>query len=213
MKIGSIGLALLLVPLAAQAQNSSEGRADKPQRGSSPTPMDANHAAATSQRGSRGSTAGGSERTGAPGGGVESGDANGMAGGRTDEGPRGGTGIPDGAHPQKERARARANSQARARNHKGSLARPADSPPDVNLNPTPIGSGAPNIPVEQQPQPQGRYYPAGPQQGQAGGVASGTEDAEGAAGPRGPAGKGAEAQPSKEPSAGAGNHNEEQTPH
>jgi hypothetical protein len=186
-----------LWPLAAVAQNTSEGRSDSPQRGSSPTPMDANHAPSTSQRGSRGYTAGGSERTGTPGAGIESGDANGMAGGRTDEGPRGGTGIRGTQRGRHVRARARANSQARGPNPKGSLDRPADTPPQMALNPKAIGSGAPMTPVDQEPQPQGRNYPDGPQPGAAGGIASGTEGSPGAAAVEGTAGKGARMQPDK----------------
>ncbi|HET7785059.1 MAG TPA: hypothetical protein VFL36_03750 [Myxococcales bacterium] len=187
--------AVSLWPLAAAAQNTSEGRADSPQRGSSPTPMDANHAPPTSQRGSRGSTAGGAERTGTPGAGIESGDANGMAGGRTDEGPRGGTGIRGTLRGRHARARARANSQARGRNPKGSLERPAETPPQIELNPRPMGSGAPMTPVDQEPQPQGRNYPEGPQPGAAGGIASGTEGSPGGAAVEGTAGKGAQVQP------------------
>lgn len=188
---------LSLCPMTARAQSSSEGRADGPQRGSSPTPMDANHAPATSQRGSRGSTAGGAERTGTQGAGIESGDANGMAGGRTDEGPRGGTGIRDTPRGRHARARAQANAQARGPNRKDSLERPAETPPQIELNPTPMGSGAPMVTVDQEPQPQGRNYPDGPQPGAAGGIASGTEGSPGAAAVEGTAGKGAQTQPEK----------------
>jgi hypothetical protein len=67
-----------------------------------------------------------------------------MAGGRTDEGPPGGTGIREGgARIQRERTRGKANAQARGRNRKGSLERPADSPPPREDNPSVIGSGAP----------------------------------------------------------------------
>jgi hypothetical protein len=192
-----VAAALSVSPLTALAQNTSEGRADSPQRGSSPTPMDANHAPPTSQRGSRGSTAGGAERTGAPGAGIESGDANGMAGGRTDEGPRGGTGIRGTQRGRHARARARANSQARRANPKGSLERPAETPPQIELNPKPMGSGAPMTPVDQEPQPQGRNYPDGPQPGAAGGIASGSEGNPGGAAVEGTAGKGAQTQPGK----------------
>ena len=151
-----------------------------------------NKSADTSQRGSRGSTAGGQERTGAPAAGLESGEANGLAGGRTDEGPRGGTGIRRGDRVRHERTRSRKNSQARARNPKGSLLRPAESPPQINRNPQPMGSGAPQTPVQKEPRPQGRNYPAGPQHGAAGGVASDTGDTSpGAAATTGTAGKGA----------------------
>src|SRR5438132_11414723 len=131
---------------------------------STSTPSEVNSAADSSQRGSRGSTAGGEERTGPPAAGIESGDANGMAGGRTDEGPRGGTGIREGAaRIQNERARGKVNSQARPRNRKRSLDRPADAPPQRNEDPKAVGSGAPMIPVQSQPVPQGRNYPAGAQ--------------------------------------------------
>lgn len=205
--------ALALVPATAMAQNTAEGRADKPQQGSSPTPKDANDAADTSQRGSRGTTAGGSERTGAPTAGIESGDANGLAGGRTDEGPRGGTGIRGTHDLRHERARARASSQARRRNAKGSTARPADSPPQINHDPRAMGSGAPMTPVAEEPQAQGKNYPAGPQHGAAGGVASGTDEGSPAgAAPRGPAGKGAQTTPDNKPTTGGGNHHDENAP-
>src|SRR5256885_6624603 len=80
---------------------------------STSTPSEVNSAADSSQRGSRGSTAGGDERTGPPAAGIESGDANGMAGGRTHEGPRGGTGHRGGgAGIQKERARGKGKSRS-----------------------------------------------------------------------------------------------------
>lgn len=192
-----VAAALSLCPLTALAQSSSEGHADSPQRGSSPTPMDANHAPPTSQRGSRGSTAGGAERTGAPGAGIESGDANGMAGGRTDEGPRGGTGIRGTMRGEHTRARARADAQARKPNQKGSFERPAETPPQIELNPKAMGSGAPMVRVEDEPQPQGKNYPDGPQPGAAGGIASGTEGSPGGAAVEGTAGKGAQMQPDK----------------
>jgi hypothetical protein len=168
---------------------------------STSTPSEVNSAADSSQRGSRGSTAGGEERTGPPAAGIESGDANGMAGGRTDEGPRGGTGLREGA-TRIERERARVNSQARRRNRKGSLERPAESPPQRNEHPKAMGSGAPMTPVDQEPRPEGRNYVEGAQHGAAGGVASGTADAPGGASTEGTAGKGAQAQPDKKPSSG-----------
>src|SRR5438128_5682260 len=131
---------------------------------STSTPSEVNSAADSSQRGSRGSTAGGEERTGPPAAGIESGDANGMAGGRTDEGPRGGTGLREGA-TRIERERARVNSQARRRNRKGSLERPAESPPQRNEHPKAMGSGAPMTPVDQEPRPEGRNYVEGAQHG------------------------------------------------
>jgi len=200
--MNSLLLGALLWALA-MAQSTGEGRPDSAQRGSAPTPTDANRAADTSQRGSRGSTAGGDERTGPPAAGIESGDANGMAGGRTDEGPRGGTGIREGgSRIQNERARGKVNSQARPRNRKRSLNRPADSPPQRNEDPKPMGSGAPMTPVQLEPVPQGRNYPDGAQHGAAGGVASGTDEGAGSASTRGTAGKGAQTQPDKKPSAG-----------
>jgi hypothetical protein len=190
--------AFLVVTPAALAQNTTEGRAEQPQRGSAPTSKDANSSADTSQRGSRGTNAGGDERTGPPGAGIESGDANGMAGGRTDEGPRGGTGIREGGDRiRREKARGRANAQARRKNAKGSLERPADSAPQMNRDPKPTVSGAPNTPVDQEPKPQGRNYVEGPQHGAAGGVASGPDEDPGGSTPRGPSGKGAQTQPDK----------------
>ena len=187
---------LALAPLAAAGQESGKGQPDLPQRGSAPTAGEANRAADTSQRGSRGSTAGGEERTGPPAAGIESGNANGLAGGRTDEGPRGGTGIREDGRARHEHARARKNSQARGRNKKGSLARPADSPPQINRDPKPMGSGAPMTPPGKEPQPEGRNYPAGPQPGGAGGIASDTGDSSaGAAATTGTAGKAAPPQP------------------
>ena len=197
--VGALVCALAAVP----AQDKSSTQNDNAQRGSAPTPAEANSAADTSQRGSRGSTAGGDERTGPPAAGIESGDANGMAGGRTDEGPRGGTGIREGgARIQSERARGKVNSQARARNRKRSLDRPADAPPQRNEDPKPMGSGAPMTPVQSEPVPQGRNYPDGAQHGAAGGVASGTDEASGSASTKGTAGKGAQTQPDKKPSTG-----------
>ena len=67
-----------------------------------------------------------------------------------------------------EHKRARANSQARGKNAKGSLDRPAETPPQINLDPKPMGSGAPMTAVSQEPQPQGRNHDAGPQPGAAG---------------------------------------------
>src|SRR5256885_11632306 len=88
---------------------------------STSTPSEVNRAADSSQRGSRGSTAGGDERTGPPAAGIESGDANGMAGGRPAEGPRGGTRIREGgARIPHQRAPGKANSHTRPRNRKRS---------------------------------------------------------------------------------------------
>jgi hypothetical protein len=108
---------------------------DKSQQGSAPTPKDRGSPAASSQRGSEGATAGGEERTGAPGAGIESGDANGLAGGRTDEGPRGGTGIRNSVPEGNDRARARAADQLRGPNAPGSFERPAETPAQMNRSP------------------------------------------------------------------------------
>jgi len=196
--IRALAAALIALAPAAFAQGGSTTQ--DAQHATAPTPKDANQAADTSQRGSRGANAGGDERTGPPAAGVESGDANGMAGGRTDEGPRGGTGIRQGgAGAQHERARARANDQARGRNKKGTLARPAASAPQRNDNPQPMGSGAPMVPVQDQPRPEGRNYVEGAQPGAAGGVASGPEENPGGSAPppSKESGKGAQLQPDK----------------
>jgi len=189
--------ALLCALAADPTADKPSAPNDNAQRGSAPAPADANRAADTSQRGSRGSTAGGDERTGPPAAGIESGDANGMAGGRTDEGPRGGTGIREGgSRIRRDRAR------GKPRNRKRSLDRPADSPPQRNEDPKPMGSGAPMTPVQAEPRPQGRNYPDGAQHGAAGGVASGADEEAGAAAPRGTTGKGGQTQPDKKPSSG-----------
>ncbi len=197
MKHLVVAALLALVPGSALAQENGQGRPDLPQRGSLPAPTDANRAADTSERGSRGSTAGGEERTGPPGAGIESGDANGLAGGRTDEGPRGGTGIRGAKGARHEHRRARKNSQARARNRKGSLLRPPGTPAQMNRNPKAMGSGAPQMPVAKEPRPQGPDIYAGPQEGAAGGIASDTGPSAGAAATTGTAGKGAEPKPEK----------------
>jgi hypothetical protein len=187
----------LMLALAA-AQSSTEDRSKDTQRDAAPTSRDANRAADASQRGSRGTTAGGAERTGPPAAGLESGEANGMAGGRTDEGPRGGTGISDGGERiRRDRARRRANDQARGPNKKGSFERPADSPPQINRDPKPMGSGAPMTRAERQPGPQGRNHVEGPQHGAAGGVASDPKENPGGSSQSGTAGKGAEIQPDR----------------
>src|SRR5215468_7367107 len=85
---------------------------DDAQRGSAPTSTQANQGAGDAQRGSSGASSGGDERVGPPAPGIERGDANGLAGGRTDEGPRGDTGIGEGADRLgREKTRARADSQ------------------------------------------------------------------------------------------------------
>jgi hypothetical protein len=184
-----LSVGALLLALAADPP------AETGQRGSA-QPADANRAAGNAQQSSR-DTAGGDERTGPPAPGIQSGDANGMAGGRTDQGPRGGAGIREGGDRlRKDRARARASGQARGRNRKGSFERPADAPADMNRDPKPMGSGAPADPAEQSV-PRGPVYREGAEAGAAGGVASGSEGAPGGSSPRGTSGKGAGTQPDK----------------
>jgi hypothetical protein len=172
MKAIAFAAAVALSPLAASAQGGAPGSADKPQQGSMPTPSEASRSGDTSQRGSRRGAARGETRGGPPGAGLESGAGNAMAGGRTDEGPSGGTGIRGEKGARHEHSRARANSQARGKNKKGSLQRPADTPAQINRDPKPMGSGAPMTPVAEEPKPEGRNYNAGPQPGAAGGTAS-----------------------------------------
>ena len=184
-------LGVLLCAAGALAQSSKEGKTDGPQTGSMPTPADRRSTSESSERGSMGSTAGGEERTAVPGAGIESGDANGMAGGRTDEGPRGGTGIRGPV--SHERSRAKRHDQARGRNPKGSFLRPADSPPDMNRDPKAKGSGAPQLPVDEQPQAQGRAIARHPSR------ASPTpKGSPGAAAAQGSAGKSSQAQKKEE---------------
>jgi hypothetical protein len=163
---------------------------------------DRNRGADEAQQGSRGGNAVGPARTGPPAGGLDYGDANGMAGGRTDRGPRGETGLRERDTTRRDKKRSRANSQARAPNRKGSLQRPAETPPQRNDNPQVIGSGAPMTPVQDEPQPQGRNYVEGPQPGAAGGIASGTQSQPAAASPKGSSGHGAQDEPDKKPSTG-----------
>jgi len=102
----------------------------------------------------------GEGRIGPLGPGIEPGTANALAGGRNDVGPLGVTGIwtmPGAA----ERERAIANDQARGPNLPDSFLRPADTPPQINLNPRPMGSAEPNLPPEQEPQAHGRMYRPG----------------------------------------------------
>jgi hypothetical protein len=89
----------------------------------------------TSQRGSGPK----SEATATPGPGLESGTANET--GRTDLGPTGMTGLA-GTGLAHGWALARANDQARGPNAKGSFLRPADSAPQIELQPSVMGSGA-----------------------------------------------------------------------
>jgi hypothetical protein len=95
-------------------------------------------AQATSQRGSGAK----GEETATPGPGLEAGAGNGMAGGRTDLGPTGVTGMVSGAGASHEQALAKANDQARGENEKGSFLRPAETPAQLELNPRVMGSGA-----------------------------------------------------------------------
>ncbi|HYS09838.1 MAG TPA: hypothetical protein VEP66_13885 [Myxococcales bacterium] len=186
----------LLAAAALVAALAASDPPDSSQRGSAPTPAQSNRAADDAQRGSRGSTAG-EERTGPPSAGIENGEANGLAGGRTDEGPRGGTGIRgDDEAVTRDRARNRANAQARPRNKKGSFDRPADTPPDMNRDAKPMGSGVRRRTADQRP-PRTKTIPDGAQQGAAGGVASDPEESPGGSAPNGTAGKGAGTQPDK----------------
>lgn len=192
--IRALILSAALISLPAMAQSTGEGRSDSTQRGSAPTPADRGSSAESSQRGSMGSTAGGSERTATPGAGLEAGEANGMAGGRTDEGPMGGTGIRGTLPPSTTRARANAADQARGRNPKGSFERPADSPAQMNRHPVAMGSGAPQVPVSEQPEARGGNYGPATKEGRAGGIASGEGNPSGAS-PEGPDGKSHQTQP------------------
>lgn len=178
---------LALALAALLAQSTSEGKSDRAQRGSAPTPADRGSTSESSQRGSEGSTAGGEERTAVAGAGIESGEANGMAGGRTDEGPQGGTGIRGLSVGLNERARAIANDQARGPNKPGEFLRPADTPPDMNLHPKVMGSGAPDVPPNEEPEASGKEYGRMPSTGRARG-----QDNPGAAAAQGSAGKGEE---------------------
>src|SRR4029077_8104865 len=79
-RMNPLVLGILLAAFAADPPSAD------PQRGSAPTPSDAKRMGDSSQQSSRG-TPGGDDRTGPPAAGVESGDVNGMAGGRPDQGP------------------------------------------------------------------------------------------------------------------------------
>jgi hypothetical protein len=133
---------------------------------------------------------------GKPGAGIQSGTANGMAGGRTDVGPEGQTGIRRMKGAKHERARAKANSQARGPNKPGSFLRPADTAPQMNTHPKAIGSGAPEIPVDQEPPVRGKNLGRASHRGRAGGVASGKGNP-GAASTKGSAGKGEQTKPAE----------------
>lgn len=133
------------------------------------------------------------ETIAAPGPGIELGTANAMAGGRTDLGPMGMTGI-DGSGPAHERALAKANDQARGANEKGSFLRPADTPPQIGLGLKPMGSGA-----EEGAFPFGGhdYFDSSrPVRGLAGGATSGEGYQAGGAATHGSAGKNPAASPS-----------------
>ncbi|HEY2030152.1 MAG TPA: hypothetical protein VGH20_13190 [Myxococcales bacterium] len=133
------------------------------------------------------------ENIAAPGPGIELGTANAMAGGRTDLGPMGMTGI-DGAGSAHERALAKANDQARGANEKGSFLRPADTPPQIGLGLKAMGSGA-----EEGAFPLGGhdYFDSShPEHGRAGGAVSGEGNQTGGAAAQGSAGKAADSTPS-----------------
>src|SRR2546423_7739996 len=77
----------------------------------------------------------------------------------------------------RERDKARENAQARRSNKKGSFERPADVPAQRNRRPKAIGSGAPNLPPDQQGTMGGRNYKDRRRaHGRAGGIATGTDN-------------------------------------
>jgi hypothetical protein len=121
---------------------------------------------ATSQQGS-GTHA---EPTATPGPGIETGSANAMAGGRTDLGPTGETGISGNSGTSHERALAKVNDQTRGENERGSFLRPADTAAQIELNPQVMGSGA-----DYGPFPFGghNYFDGHAVHGKANGIASG----------------------------------------
>jgi hypothetical protein len=127
----------------------------------------------TSQRGS-GAQA---QDTATPGPGLESGRGNAL--GRTDLGPTGETGMTGATGPAHERALAKANDQARGANEKGSFLRPADTPPQIELDPHVMGSGA-----EEGTFPLGghNYFDEHSAHGKASGIASGSGNPGGSAG-------------------------------
>lgn len=187
--------ALALAPALASAQSTSEGQHGTAQQGSAPTPKDRGIGSSdTSERGSRGSQGMNGARTGPPAAGVESGQGEALGGGRTDEGPAGGTGIRASPNTD-ERRQAKLDDQARGANRNGSLLRPADSPADMNRDPKAMGSGAPNVPPGADTKAEGQNYGADhPAEGRAGGIASG-EDNPGASSPAGISGKAKRTQP------------------
>jgi hypothetical protein len=149
--------------------------------------------AQTTRRSTKGAAEQGSgtkaENIAAPGPGIELGTANAMAGGRTDLGPTGTTGI-DGAGQAHEHALAKANDQARGDNEKGSFLRPAETAPQMGLGLKPMGSGA-----EEGAFPFGGrdYFDSGhPLRGVAGGATSGEGYQAGGAAAQGSAGKAAD---------------------
>jgi hypothetical protein len=162
----ALAVAALMLPAASFAQAQRKGQ-ETTQQGS----------------GTRG------QATAAPGPGIEAGTGNAMAGGRTDFGPAGVTGIDAVAGLSHDRALAKANDQARGENGKGSFLRPADTAPDMDLSPQAIGSGA-----EEGAFPTGGkdYFDShSDREGKASGIASGSNQ-EGGAASQGSAGKGAE---------------------
>lgn len=162
----AVAVAALLLPAVSFAQAQRKGRE-------------------TTQQGSGAR----SQATAAPGPGIEAGTGNAMAGGRTDFGPAGVTGIDGVAGLSHDRALAKANDQARGENEKGSFLRPAETAPDMELNTQAIGSGADEgaFPVG------GKDYfdSHTDREGKASGIASGSNQ-EGGAAPKGSAGKGDE---------------------
>ena len=169
--------ALALAPAVASAQSTPSAQGNS-QQGSAPTARSrGNNAADTSERGSRGSQSTTGERTGPPGAGIESGQGEALGGGRTDEGPAGGTGIRASANTTGERQQAKLDDQLRGANRDGSLLRPADSPADINRDPKAMGSGAPNVPPGQGTEADGKNYGADhPAEGRANGIASGEDN-------------------------------------
>jgi hypothetical protein len=82
------------------------------------------------------------EERATPGPGIETGTGDAMAGGRTDVGPTGDTGLSGSSGVAHERELAKLNDQARGENQKGSFLRPADTPAQMERDPHAIGSGA-----------------------------------------------------------------------
>jgi hypothetical protein len=129
------------------------------------------------------------QATATPGPGIEAGTGNAMAGGRTDFGPTGVTGIDGTGGTAHERALAKVNGQARGENEKGSFLRPAETAPQMELAPRAVGSGADEgaFPMGGKDYFDGR----GGGEGKAEGVASGSNE-EGGSAPQGVGGKSAD---------------------